>query len=390
MADETMQLDDNQLLVLSTMVYRLDRAGDIQLGDTLASVAGAMREAVVGRMLATEHSMDDNLSQLMSYRDWLLLLDHVSASPQLAGLVVNAFDIDEAGAKKILLSDGGGNAYAVFGGTGAGEWKDNVEAAYQATSVQQQRAFEWLRAQLADRAYASVVATGHSKGGNKAMYIAVREGALIDRVVAFDAQGFSREFVELYGPGILENTSKITQYSLDNDYVNGLLACIALPSRRIFIDGSHVENPAAYHSPFSMFHPYHGSSGSVLELAGSVPQGRFGKVFKEFSLFVHQNAEGFEFRQICECLGLAFENLLAPHVSDSDRAARSLEIAQSEGFGLLVEYLGRFFMQNVQGVTVADVLGLLLPMGKRGRTVFDDLKLGALETVSSVLKYLTR
>ena len=390
MPDDVMLLDDSQLLVLSTMAYRLDRAGDIAPGDTLQSIAEAMRDAVLERMAATGHVLTDNLSQQMSYRDWLHVLDHAAATPELAQLVVDAFDIDDAGAKKILLADAWGNAYAIFGGTGAGEWVDNVEAAYEAESEQQRLALDWLRAEIAGHSYNNVVAAGHSKGGNKAMYIAVRGGGQIDRAVAYDAQGFSHAFVEAYGPDILENTQKITQYSLDNDYVNGLLSCIALHSRRIYIDGSHVENPVAYHSPYSMFHPYHGSQGLILEIGGPVPQGRFGKAFADLSKYIQENADDYEYRQVCTCLGAAFENLLVPHVSDSDRAARSLEIAQMEGFGLLLEYLSGYVQQSVLGVSVPDIVGLLLPSGRRGRTVLDDIRLGALDVASSVLKLLTK
>ena len=390
MPDDVTPLDDSQLLVLSTMAYRLDRAGDIQPGDTLRSIANAMRDAVLERMTATGHEASDNLSQQMSYRDWLCVLDCAAGVPALADLAVDAFDIDAAGAKKILLADGRGNAYAIFGGTGAGEWMDNVEAAYEAESAQQRRALEWLKAELARHSYAHVIATGHSKGGNKAMYIAVCGDGLIDRAVAFDAQGFSRAFARAHGEDILANTQKITQYSLDNDYVNGLLSCIALHSRRIYVDGSHVVNPVAYHSPFSLFNPYHGASGLVLEIGGPVPQGRFGKAFAGLSQYIQENASDYEYRQVCTCLGAAFENLLVPHVSDADRAARSIEIAQMEGFGMLLEYLSGYMQQSVLGVGVPDIVGLLLPSGRRGNTILDDVRLGALDVASSVLKLLTK
>jgi len=37
-----------------------------------------------------------------------------------------------------------------------------------------------------------------------------------------------------------------------------------------------------------------------------------------------------------------------------------------------------------------DVVALLLPGGKRGATIVDDAAIGALETVSALLKNLTR
>ena len=96
MPDDVTPLDDSQLLVLSTMAYRLDRAGDIQPGDTLRSIANAMRDAVLERMTATGHEASDSLSQQMSYRDWLCVLDCAAGVPALADLAVDAFDIDAA------------------------------------------------------------------------------------------------------------------------------------------------------------------------------------------------------------------------------------------------------------------------------------------------------
>ena len=37
-----------------------------------------------------------------------------------------------------------------------------------------------------------------------------------------------------------------------------------------------------------------------------------------------------------------------------------------------------------------DIVALLLPSGKRGATIVDDVAIGALETVSALLKNLTR
>jgi hypothetical protein len=41
-------------------------------------------------------------------------------------------------------------------------------------------------------------------------------------------------------------------------------------------------------------------------------------------------------------------------------------------------------------VGAPDIVGLLLPSGRRGNTILDDVRLGALDVASSVLKFLTK
>ena len=383
-------IDNSQLLVMSIYVYRLDCVEGVRPGIRFGEAAESMENALIERQVERGEGPNDNVSQLMTYREWFSVLAGIRATPALADLRVDAVSIDEKRSKALLLSDDDGNAFAVFSGSGAGEWEDNAVAAYERESAQQLGALAWLLHETAGKGYRSVTACGHSKGGNKAFYLAVRASDIVDRAVGFDAQGFSRAFVQAYGDDILANTQKITSYALDNDYVNGLLASIALPSRRIYLDGSHISNPVAYHSPYSLFVPYHGSSGTVLELGGTVPQGSFGRAFREFSAFVTDRASESEYRDMCRCIGFAMENILVPNATDTDRANRAVEIATSEGFGVLVSYLGQFFAETVQGVGINEIIAFLLPSGKQGNTVLDDLAIGALRTASGILKRLTR
>ena len=385
-----MPLSDSQLLALSTLVYRIDRARSVQTDDTVGIVARNVKAVLEERQAIKGDATGANASQQMTYGNWYTLLAGIEADRSLSRLVVDAVDIDAQGAKMMLLADADNNAYAVFAGTGIGEWEDNATAAYSQDSLQQLGALQWFLRACEGRGYRSITACGHSKGGNKALYLAVRAGDLVDRAVGFDAQGFSREFVRAYGDQILANTEKITSYSLDNDYVNGLLASIVLHSRRIYLDGSHVDSMIAYHSPFAMFAPQHGASGTVLELGVQTAQGKFGKVFKDFSAFALENAPEHDYRQMCQFVGAAMENILTPYIEDSDRSSRAVELAASEGCRLLLGYLARFFEQSSRGVSPVDIVALLLPGGKRGATVVDDAAIGALETVSALLKALTR
>ena len=384
------RLDDSQLLVLSTFAYRLDCLSSTRAGRQLDEFARDMENSLLSRQIERGDGPDDPVSQLMDYRAWFTVLASIRATPALSQLMVDAVEIDARGAKMMLLSDDAGNAYAVFAGTGPGEWEDNALAAYERDSAQQLAALAWFQREVVPRQYAHVVACGHSKGGNKAFYLAVRTGDALDRAVGFDAQGFSREFVEAYGPSILESAPKITAYSLDNDYVNGLLNGIAPTSQCLFIDGSHVDNPVAYHSPYSLFVPYHGASGTILEIGGEVPQGAFGRAFREFSLYAQEHASEDDYRQICHAICAALENIIVPNATDEERASRAERIGAGEGFGLAAAYLARFFGDTIQNVSIGEVLSFLLPSGKYGATAIDDLAIGALKTVSDILRRLTR
>ena len=383
-------LDDSQLLILSIFAYRLDCVEGIRAGLTFEEAARLMENSLIERQIERGDAATDTVSQLMSYREWFAVLACIRTTPALANLVLDNVQVDSCRAKMMLLSDAERNAYAVFSGSGAGEWEDNAIAAYERESAQQLSALAWILGTCGARGYRTVTACGHSKGGNKAFYLAVRAPGIVDRAVGFDAQGFSSAFVQAYGDDILANTDKIWAYALDNDYVNGLLANIALHSRRIYVDGSHISNPVAYHSPFSMFVPYHGATGTLLELGGSVPQGTFGRAFREFSIFVHKRADDWEYQQMCRCIGSALENLLVPNRTDAERQAYAIEIGSSEGFKILFGYLRRFFSETIQDIGPADLVAFLLPKGQRGATVLDDFAISALQTASGVLKWLTR
>lgn len=70
--------------------------------------------------------------------------------------------------------------------------------------------------------YEDITVVGHSKGGNKAMYVAVTSGK-VSRNISMDGQGFSKEFIDKYWAEINEKGAIITNYSVSSDYVHVLL-----------------------------------------------------------------------------------------------------------------------------------------------------------------------
>ena len=72
--------------------------------------------------------------------------------------------------------------------------------------------------------FTELTVTGHSKGGNKAMFVTILCNNVI-RCVSFDGEGFSKEFLSDNNKiaSILERSSLITNYSLSSDFVHILL-----------------------------------------------------------------------------------------------------------------------------------------------------------------------
>ncbi|MBQ8167535.1 MAG: DUF2974 domain-containing protein [Lachnospiraceae bacterium] len=112
-----------------------------------------------------------------------------------------------------------------FRGTGGvyEAWKDNFEGMYETDTEAQLMAKEYIES----LGYTDITVTGHSKGGNLAMYTTVTCGDQIQSCVSFDGQGFGDGFQEKYHYEISVAKDKMVSVSAHNDFVNILLDPIA-------------------------------------------------------------------------------------------------------------------------------------------------------------------
>lgn len=139
-------------------------------------------------------------------------------------------------------------AIVAFKGTsGSGEWVDNINGFNQVDTNCQKQALEFIES----LSYSNVTVTGHSKGGNKAMYVAIRSEK-VKRCLAMDAQGFSQEFINKYWAEIQLRGKNITNYSIDVDYVHALMFQIP-NSHQVYFHGFNMYDAAQYHCPNSYF-----------------------------------------------------------------------------------------------------------------------------------------
>jgi hypothetical protein len=156
--------------------------------------------------------------------------------------------------------DYGGQPIILFKGTGGdAAWRDNGEGGYASVTdtIEQQAALEYFNRQMEDYPGVGAVVSGHSKGGNKAQYVAITGGDRVKEAFSFDGQGFNRPFLLKYADEIAANGGKITSISNEYDYVNLLFTPVP-GSRRFY---THVPDGAAdgatervkrWHSPVTM------------------------------------------------------------------------------------------------------------------------------------------
>lgn len=128
----------------------------------------------------------------------------------------------------VTFANGDDVVVVYWGTTGPDEWYDNIIAGDSSVegSKYQNEALAYIDA-LSEK-YSNITVTGHSKGGNKAQYVALMSDR-VDRCVAFDGQGFSLDFItdEFNAARIAQRRDIITVISSDHDIVNALIYEIA-------------------------------------------------------------------------------------------------------------------------------------------------------------------
>lgn len=245
------QLRDEELLFLSNLMHIRNEKEfqDIWTKENLKnkSSIGEMLADIDINKLLTDYA-DTTFDGEISGVEWAQMLIAIRQNETLCSLQLEDLERDDKKALSVCLKDPKTNQrYVVFRGTAAGEWPDNFEGGYLADTEQQRRALAFVNRQQGDQ----ITVVGHSKGGNKAKYVAILSDKVY-RCVSFDGQGFSEAFWKKYGPQIEKNKDKITCYALDFDFVNILLPDIF--GKKNYVNGYGVENFFQNHSPNSFFH----------------------------------------------------------------------------------------------------------------------------------------
>lgn len=194
-----------------------------------------------------------------------ILQNAAAGDRSLADSRVGGVYYTERGGQAFFVTHPEGGVTLVYRGSGSGEWRDNglglsgwpMAAEYQCPGArhrlqyatgQQLQALE-LACRWAERyGWREITVTGHSKGGNKAQFVALCTD-FAARCYSFNGQGFSPEALEELAAD--ENYSarqgRLWSIAADNDYVGVLGVPAASPHRRLFLQTEATE-PGALHA----------------------------------------------------------------------------------------------------------------------------------------------
>lgn len=130
------------------------------------------------------------------------------------------------------------NGTVVFRGTDSAEaWKDDIEGLVEKDTDMQKAADLYVKEQINGKyKLTNLTITGHSKGGNLAMYTTVLNGDNVEKCVSFNGQGFSNKFIEGYQEEINASKNKITAVNAHVDFINSALTSIT--DNQVYVDAT--------------------------------------------------------------------------------------------------------------------------------------------------------
>ncbi|WP_252235466.1 Mbeg1-like protein [Clostridium sp. ZS1] len=228
-------LNNSELLLLSNLIYlKLNVFNENMVGDLIKSMLykNNLNKAILTRLECKE---------VVKKSEWLVVLKQIQENDKLNNLKIENIEVDANGVKAACFIDKQDKASVVFRGTKTiEEWGDNGKGSYMSDTTEQMGALNYIN----NLKYKNITVTGHSKGGNKAKYVALLSDK-VNRCISFDGQGFSNEFINKYHNEINANKDKVLSISAKYDYVNCLLNSIN--EEKIYVNTSFQKNPLYYH-----------------------------------------------------------------------------------------------------------------------------------------------
>ncbi len=228
--EEERLLTVEEVLLLENLMYlpETETGGLAPLADYEGKTVGDLVRNVDLEQL---EQSDAEFGLCMTGRDWKQLIGAIQMDEMLMMVHVPIVFLDDTagcggGRSAVFLNPRSGEAVVAFRGTSTAEWKDNFQGggstdAFDRVSTRQQLcALRWYQTLPLEPYFVTV--TGHSKGGNKAKYIAILDDS-VDRCLSFDGQGFSDEFMEWYSGRIMDRRAVIENHNVTYDYVGLLL-----------------------------------------------------------------------------------------------------------------------------------------------------------------------
>lgn len=367
-----MVLTDNELAMIEQLTYldnEVMEAADLDGFDGFNTQKGQSIEKILAcfdekALEALEKEESEIKGACMSGKEWADLIRALQNS-RMKDLELQSTMPGSEGTTLALCFVENGNtsdAIVAFKGTsGEEEWKDNVEGLILSDTPRQKEALDYIES----LPYDSITVTGHSKGGNKAMYVAITSSK-VDRCVALDAQGFSTEFLDKYWAEILQKGEIITNYSLGTDYVHPLM--LQIPNaNQVYCEGYGIDNFKQHHSPNSFFltdeegNLLLDENGNVIIKPAEGGESGVVKFLHQFTAFLMYNASDEDKNVMVEFLG----ELLAMTMGGGDTSPLEITgyvLKNTDALATLVAYLIKYtdehVMEAVDLEAVFEALGL--------------------------------
>ena len=233
-----MALSEKQMLLLDCFMYS-DLAPK-NCGKTMEDIIKQYTDPSTGKVSVTllEKSGVNLSGDLPGHYDYLAdIMNEINEDPKLRSLSITHTTEEYKGSiRAACFVDTDGDATVAFRGTGGSyrQWNNNFEG-YGDSSQQSQEAAATFINSLP---FKSVDVTGHSNGGDQAMYVAIVCGDKVRRCVSYEGQGVSKEFVIEHSDEIAQNKNKIKNICASKDFVSPLLISVAGETLYIESDSS--------------------------------------------------------------------------------------------------------------------------------------------------------
>ena len=248
-----MALSEKQMLILDCFTYSdiatknnsfVNKHQPIALNDAISkyTVNGRVsekliREAVERKELNLSGDLDGHPERLVN------ILEEIRADKKLSSLKITYTTEEKYGKIRAacFYDSEADDVTVAFRGTGgsAEQWYNNFEGYGAYEQETQKAAREFIESLPQTPPYDQIDVTGHSSGGNQAMYVTITCGDRVRHCVSYEGQGISKQaYLDAKEKGLLDqNEYKIINISGRKDFVGILLLPIG--------DNKYVESTSS-------------------------------------------------------------------------------------------------------------------------------------------------
>ena len=331
-------------------------------GQSINNILSVFDEAALKRLASQGKALGSNETPMgASGAEWASIIKQLQSDKDISNLILS--DTMASGDNILALTfydkfKPNKGIVAFRGTTGGAEWIDNVEGLNRSDTKSQKEALDWIESLR----FSDITVVGHSKGGNKAMYVSILSDK-VTRCVSMDGQGFSQEFLDKYWAEIQTKGGLISNYSVSTDFVNILMFPIP-GANLIFIKGDEIYSVGENHAPNSFFRM--DKSGNLLLDARGRPQmvitaqDESLAMLHEFVSFVMNVADADDKKLLVEFISQLLAMMFANPKASMDDMMKYL-IKNSKSLEKIIAYLVKYM--DVYDLNSEDINKLLKVLG---------------------------